>query len=64
VFVPEPAATAKLSPFIIEWIQQSPKPFDPSWCLPAVAAGSGLSEISAITYGVFEIAQLQNLHVG
>ncbi len=50
MFNPEPAATADVSPSIIEWILRSSKPLDPSECLPAVAAGSGLNEFTAVPH--------------
>jgi hypothetical protein len=46
-FNPEPAATEDLLPSIFSLIQHSPKPFDPTEGLPAVADGSGLNEITA-----------------
>ena len=58
-FNPEPAATADLWRSIISLILRSPSPFDPSRCLPAVAVGSGLNELTAVSEVVFEIAQLQ-----
>ncbi len=63
-FNPEPAATADFTPYITAQLQPSPRQYVFTACLSAVAAGSGLNEVTVITEGVFQLAHFKTGALG